>query len=233
MKVAILCGGKGTRFRPMSESIPKPMAQIGDMPILEHTMRIYAYFGYNEFVLLLGYKGEVIVDYFTETYPEWDIEFKFTGVNTQTGERIFKAKNLLGDSFFLTYGDGLANINLKEELKFHQSHKGIGTIMIIPMPSPFGVVTLDDNRVKNFIEKPILTEHWINGGFFIFNSEIFDYGGKDLEKEILPKLAEKGLLYAYKHTDFWRCMDHYKDYAQLNELWKNGAAKWAVWMDKK
>jgi len=229
MKVAILCGGKGTRFQPMAESIPKPMAKIGEMPILEHIMRIYAHSGYDEFVLLLGHRGGVIVDYFTETHPDWDIKFKFTGVNAQTGERIFKARNLLGDTFFLTYGDGLADINLKEELKFHQNHDGIGTMTIIPMPSPFGMVSLDGNKVKNFVEKPVLAEHWINGGFFTFDSEVFDYKGKDLEKDMLPALAKKGLLYAYKHTGFWRCMDHYKDYTQLNELWKNGNAKWVVW----
>lgn len=234
MKVAILCGGKGTRFQSLTEEMPKPMAKIGVMPILEHIMRIYAHYGHNEFVLLLGYKGGVILDYFSEKYPEWDIEFKFTGVKAQTGERVFKARESLDETFFLTYGDGLADINLREELKFHKSHKGVGTATVTPMPSPFGDVSLaKNNKIMDFTEKPILTEHWINGGFFVFNSEIFDYKGKDLEKDILPALAKKGQLYAYKHTGFWRCMDHYKDYNLLNDLWKNGEAKWVIWGDKK
>lgn len=232
MKVAILCGGKGTRFQSFSE-LPKPMAKIGEMPILEHIMRIYVHYGFGEFVLLLGYKAGVILDYFTETHPNWNIEFKFTGINSLTGERILKAQDVLGDRFFLTYGDGLADIDLKKELKFHERHKGIATMTVTPMPSQFGVVSLDNNKVVKFIEKPILKEHLVNGGFFIFDSEIFDYKGKDLEKDILPAVARDRLLYAYKHTGFWRCMDHQKDYTQLNELWKNGDAKWAVWKEKK
>jgi len=232
MKVAILCGGKGTRFQPVSEDIPKPMAKIGDMPILEHVMRIYSHFGHKEFVLLLGHKGNVIEDYFKGLHPDWEIEFKYTGEDAQTGERVFKARDLLDDTFFLTYGDGLANIDLNEELKFHRKHGGLGTVVVTPLPSPFGVLSLDDNnRVENFIEKPTLEEHWINGGFFIFDKEIFNYSGKNLEKDVLPKLASDGLLYAYKHTGFWKCMDHYKDYTQLNEMWNNGSAKWAIWKD--
>lgn len=231
MKVAILCGGKGTRFQPLSESMPKPMARIGEMPILEHIMRIYAHQGFEEFVLLLGYKGGVILDYFTENHPDWPIEFKFTGVNAKTGERVFKAKDLLEETFFLTYGDGLADIDLKAELRFHKKRKGLGTITVTPMPSQFGIVSFGaQDRVTRFVEKPILREHWINGGFFVFEPEFFDHeGGLDLEKDILPALSKKELLYAFKHEGFWRCMDQYKDYLQLNELWKNGGAKWAVW----
>jgi glucose-1-phosphate cytidylyltransferase len=233
MKVAILCGGKGTRFQPVSEDIPKPMAPIGNMPILEHMMGIYSHFGHKDFVLLLGYKGDVIEDYFKGRHEDWNIEFKFTGEDSQTGERVFKARDLLDDTFFLTYGDGLADININEELKFHKGHEGIGTITMVPMPSPFGVLSLNGNKVRDFIEKPTLKEHWINGGFFIFETGIFDYSGRDLEKDILPKLASDGLLYAYEHTGFWKCMDHYKDYTQLNEMWNNGSAKWAMWENKK
>lgn len=231
MKVAILCGGKGTRFYPLSESTPKPLIKIGDMPILEHVMRIYSHYGYNEFILLLGHKGGAILDYFAEKHPKWDIEFKYTGVNTQTGDRIYKARDLLGDSFFLTYSDGLADINLDEELKFHKKHKGIGTVTITPLPSPFGIATFNsNNRITSFMEKPILNDRWINAGFFIFNKEVFDHWeGRDLEKEILPKLSKTKSLYAYNHLGFWKCMDHYKDYTYLNEHWKNGSAKWAVW----
>jgi glucose-1-phosphate cytidylyltransferase len=235
MKVVILCGGKGTRFQPLTKTIPKPMAKIGDMPILEHIMKIYAYYGFDDFILLIGYKGGIILDYFSENHPDWNIEFKFTGIDTQTGERVFKAKELLDDTFFLTYGDGLADINLKKELEFHKSHDGIGTITITPLPSQFGVISVgEDNKITNFIEKPILKEHWINGGFFIFDSEIFDYKvGKDLEKDVLPALSKKGFLYAYKHTGFWRCMDQYKDQVQLKELWEKGIAEWAIWESKR
>lgn len=231
MKVAILCGGRGMRFQPLSDSIPKPMALIGEMPILEHILRIYRHQGFEEFVLLLGYKGGMIMDYFSEKHPEWEIDFLFTGVEAKTGERVLKAKRLLEETFFLTYGDGLADIDLKKELEFHRGHDGIGTMTIIPLPSQFGVVSFDSNqRVSNFVEKPILKDYWINGGFFVFDPEFFDYDlGLDLEKEILPGLAGKGQIYAHPHNGFWRCMDQYKDYRQLNDLWRRGKAKWKVW----
>jgi glucose-1-phosphate cytidylyltransferase len=231
MKVAILCGGRGMRFQPLSDSIPKPMAQIGEMPLLEHILRIYRHQGFEEFVLLLGYKGGMIMDYFSEKHPDWEIEFLFTGVEAKTGERVLKAKRLLEETFFLTYGDGLADIDLKRELEFHRGHDGIGTMTVIPLPSQFGIVSFDSRRrVSHFVEKPILKDHWINGGFFVFDPEFFDYDlGLDLEKEILPALATKGLLYAYPHTGFWRCMDQYKDYRQLNDLWERGEAKWKLW----
>ena len=230
MKVAILCGGKGTRFQGEG-GIPKPMARIGDMPILEHIMRIYSHQGYDDFVLLIGYKGGVILDYFSEAHPDWQIEFKFTGLETNTAERVFKAKKLLTDRFFLTYGDGLADINIKEELAFHERKGGVGTIAITPMPSQFGIVTHDgDGRILEFIEKPVLRDRWINAGFFVFEPEFFDYQvGNDLERDVLPRMAKDGVIYAYRHTGFWKCMDQYKDYIQLNELWRNGKAKWAVW----
>jgi len=230
MKVAILCGGKGTRFQG-GGGIPKPMAKIGEMPILEHIMKIYSHHGYDDFVLLIGYKGEVIMDYFSEAHPDWNIDFKFAGSESKTAERVFKAKALLSERFFLTYGDGLADINLKEELAFHERHHGLGTITVTPMPSQYGIVAYNTRgRVKDFKEKPLLKDRWINGGFFIFEPEFFDYmGGEDLERNVLPKMAEKGVLYAYKHMGFWKCMDQHKDYIQLNELWKNGKAKWVVW----
>lgn len=229
MKVVILCGGKGTRFQGEG-GIPKPMARVGEIPILEHIMKIYSHQGYDDFVLLIGYKGGMIMDYFSEAHPNWKIDFRFTGIESKTAERVFKAKAVLGETFFLTYGDGLADINLREELAFHKKHRGVGTIAITPMPSQFGIVTYNTGgRIKEFTEKPVLKDRWINGGFFIFEPEFFDYKGKDLEREVLPKMAENSVLYAFKHVGFWKCMDQYKDYIQLNELWKNGKAKWAVW----
>jgi glucose-1-phosphate cytidylyltransferase len=232
MKVAILCGGKGTRFQGKG-GIPKPMARIGEMPILEHIMRIYSYHGYDDFVLLIGYKGGVIMDYFSEAHPDWSIEFKYTGIEANTAERVFKARELLSERFFLTYGDGLADIDLNEELAFHKKHRGVGTVAVTPMPSQFGIVTYNsEGRIREFREKPVLRDRWINAGFFIFEPEFFDYEvGGDLERDVLPEMARKGVLYAYKHLGFWKCMDQYKDYIQLNELWNNGKAKWAVWRE--
>jgi len=231
MKVAILCGGKGTRFQGEG-GIPKPMARIGEMPILEHIMKIYSHYGYDDFVLLMGYKGGIIMDYFSEAHPDWKIDFKFTGIKSKTAERVFRARELLSETFFLTYGDGLADINIKDELAFHQRHRGVGTIAVTPMPSQFGIVTYDSGgRIREFKEKPVIRDRWINAGFFIFEPEFFDYAGKDLERDVLPKMAEDGVLYAYKHLGFWKCMDQYKDYIQLNELWKNGKAEWATWWE--
>jgi|TARA_B100002003_G_scaffold229831_1_gene239487 glucose-1-phosphate cytidylyltransferase len=230
MKVAILCGGKGTRFQG-GEGIPKPMARIGGLPILEHIMKIYSYHGYDDFILLLGYKERVITDYFSEVHPDWNIDFKFTGLDSNTAERVFKAKTLLNERFFLTYGDGLADINLEKEIEFHEKHKGIGTITVTPMPSQYGIVVSSrKGRIQDFQEKPILKDRWINGGFFIFEPDFFDYArAKDLERDVLPKMAEKGVLYAFKHTGFWKCMDQHKDYTELNNLWKKNKANWAMW----
>jgi glucose-1-phosphate cytidylyltransferase len=232
MKVAILCGGKGTRFQN-SQGVPKPMARIGEMPILEHIMRIYSYYGHDEFILLIGYKGGMIMDYFSEAHPDWSIEFKFTGIEANTAKRVFKAKELLDERFFLTYGDGLADINIHEELAFHKRQGGVGTVAVTPMPSQFGVVKYNrESKIKEFIEKPVLRDRWINAGFFIFEPEFFNYGvGDDLERDVLPKMAGEGVLYAFRHRGFWRCMDQYKDYIHLNELWNNGKAKWAVWQE--
>ena len=230
MKVAILCGGKGTRFQG-GEGIPKPMARIGGLPILEHIMNIYSYHGYDDFILLLGYKERVITDYFSEVHPDWNINFKFTGLDSNNAERVFKAKELLNERFFLTYGDGLADINLEKEIEFHEKHKGIGTITVTPMPSQYGiVVSSGKGRIQDFQEKPILKDRWINGGFFIFEPDFFDYAReKDLERDVLPKMAKKDVLYAFKHTGFWKCMDQHKDYIELNNLWKKNKADWAMW----
>lgn len=230
MKVVILCGGKGTRMG--KEDLPKPLFLIDDKPILWHIMNIYAYYGFKDFIFCLGYQGNKIKDYFSKA-KNWKIEFVDTGLDSNTGERIKKIKGYIKEDCFLsTYGDGLADINIKKLIKFHHSHKNIATITAVKPYSPFGIVSIDTytNSVTHFEEKPIL-DHWINGGFFVFNKEVFRYlrDNDVLEKDTFGRLVKDKNLHAYKHEGFWECMDTYKDNLRLNQLWNNGEAPWAVW----
>jgi glucose-1-phosphate cytidylyltransferase len=231
MKTVILCGGKGTRMKEFTNSIPKPMVCVGDKPILWHIMKIYSHFGFNEFVLCLGYKGEKIKEYFRES--EWDIIFAETGENTNTGGRIKRIEKYIGeDNFFATYGDGLANIDLQKLLDFHLGHGKMATLTAVQPYSQFGILEMDKNgTILDFKEKPKL-DNWINGGFFVFNSRIFEYLGENdiLEKAPFERLAAEKQLMAYKHGSFWECMDTYKDNVELNEMWTGNNAKWAVWI---
>lgn len=228
MKTVILCGGKGMRFREHTNLIPKPMALIGEKPILWHIMKIYSQFGFNEFILCLGYQGEVIEEYFKDT-PEWGIIFEHTGMETNTGGRIKKIeKHINDDVFFATYGDGLADIDLNKLLKFHTNHGKIATLTTVKPCSQFGMLELDgDDFILDFKEKPLL-DIWINGGFFVFNKDVFDYIGMNdvLEGEVLERLVRIRELVAYKHQGFWKCMDTYKDNIELNEMWNKRDAKW-------
>jgi len=231
MKTVILCGGKGTRMKEFTNSIPKPMVCVGDKPILWHIMKIYSHFGFNEFVLCLGYKGEKIKEYFRES--EWDIIFAETGENTNTGGRIKRIEKYIGeDNFFATYGDGLANIDLQKLLDFHLGHGKMATLTAVQPYSQFGILEMAKNgTILDFKEKPKL-DNWINGGFFVFNSRIFEYLGENdiLEKAPFERLAAEKQLMAYKHGSFWECMDTYKDNVELNEMWTGNNAKWAVWI---
>ena len=254
--VFILCGGLGTRIKEETEFRPKPMVPIGENPILWHIMKSYSKYGFNKFILCLGFKSEYIKSYFLNYYQlnsdftvnlknndvkihsvdhelDWDVTLAYTGELTMTGARIAKAaEKYLGDSenFAVTYGDGLTNANLREEFEFHLKHKKIGTVLGVNPPSRFGEIIEENNSVIKFDEKPEFKEKWINGGYFFFRKEFLKYLSKDdncvLEREPLVNLAKKGELNLYQHKGFWECMDTQRDRDYLNGLWKSGNAPW-------
>lgn len=228
MKVLILCGGKGTRSYPYTEYMPKPMMPINGQPILIHVMQIYAQQGITDFVLSLGYRKEAIMDYFHKKHLEWNIELFDSGESTDTGGRIAKCRDLLGDTFMATYVDGLADIRISDLLASHRSHGGLATITTIPLPSQYGTMDVDESgKILSFKEKPVLREHWINGGFFVFDKKVFDHwDGDNLERDVFPVLARKGLVYSYKHTGFWKSMDTYKDQQELEDIVRSGNIPW-------
>ena len=228
MKVVILSGGKGTRMG--KEELPKSLFPIGEKPILWHVMNIYAYYGFKDFILCLGYQAGRIKE-FCSKIKDWDIKCVDTGLDTNTGGRIKKIEGYIKEDCFLaTYGDGLADINIKKLIEFHHSHKNIATITAVKPYSPFGIVGIDThtNSVTHFEEKPIL-DHWINGGFFVFNKGVFRYMQDDdiLEKDTFERLVKDKNLNAYKHEGFWECMDTFKDNLRLNQLWNEGKAPWS------
>jgi glucose-1-phosphate cytidylyltransferase len=254
MKTIILCGGKGTRLREETEYKPKPMVEIGGRPIIWHIMSLYARAGFKDFVLPLGYKGEVIKDYFfhfkamnsdftvdlgtgdIRTYDgcncsDWRVTLADTGQETYKGARIKRiAKYIDTDRFMVTYGDGVADVDLAKLIAFHKDSGAVGTFTGVRLPSRFGAVsTSDDGRILSWQEKPVLNEY-INGGFFVFKREFLDYLWEDedcdLEKEPLERLAAEGKLNMYRHDGFWQCMDTYRDYTKLNALWDAGQAPW-------
>lgn len=229
----ILCGGRGTRLQEDAPSIPKPLVEIGGMPILWHVVQIYAAQGFEQFLLLTGHRAELI-DGFAAAGP-WppgvEVETAFTGEDTSTGGRIHAvAHRLDGATFFVTYADGVADIDLREELRHHRSHGDLATMAVVRPNLQFGVTELNgDGRVRGFEEKP-RSEHWINGGFFCFEPGALDYIHADsvLEREPLEGLAHDGQLHAWRHHGFWECMDTYKDTVNLNDRWL-ADAPWRVW----
>lgn len=230
MEVVILCGGRGTRMGDVE--LPKALFPIGGKPIIWHIMSIYAYYGFKDFILCLGYNGNKIKNYFLKT-KNWNIKFIDSGLDTNTGGRIKKAKKFIkGEIFFGTYGDGLSNIDLNKLLRFHKLHNKVSTLTAVKPSSPFGIVGIDahTNSVTHFEEKPIL-DHWINGGFFVFNKDIFKYIEKNdvLEKDTFNRLVKDKNLAAYKHSGFWECMDTYKDNLRLNQMIKDNNAPWVLW----
>ena len=260
MKVVILAGGLGTRLSEETELRPKPMVEIGGRPILWHIMKIYSYYGYNDFVILTGYKSHLIKEYFLNYYTRysditidmaensveilnhrnepWKVTMLYTGADTMTGGRIARAKDFLNNEpFMLTYGDGVSNVNIKELLKFHKEKGKIATLTAVQPNGRFGILRFkNDTDIASFREKPS-DGGWINGGFFVLEPQIFDYitpsDDTVFEKEPLEKLSQDNQLCAFKHSGFWQAMDTLKDKNELTRLWFTEKAPWAIWKDKK
>ena len=230
----ILCGGRGTRLQEHTASIPKPLVEIGGLPIVWHVIRIYATQGMRRFVLATGYKGELIERFVGEhAWPDSvDVECVDTGLDTPTGGRILALRDRLADEpFFATYADGVADVGLERLAEFHRDHGALATMTVVRPELQFGVTELDgDGHVLGFHEKP-RSEHWINGGFFCFQPGVHEYLSADsvLEREPLERLATDGELRAFRHEGFWDCMDTYKDAVALNDLWTAGSPPWKVW----
>ncbi len=233
-KVAILCGGRGTRLREHTQSIPKPLIEIGGRPIVWHVIQIYLAHGFRRFVLLTGYKAELIEEFAAgEQWPDGTIvECVNTGLETPTGGRLRVAADFLdGERFCATYADGVADIDLRALLADHVEHGAAATMTVVQPESQFGVAELNgDGLVRGFTEKP-RSEHWINGGFFCFEPSVLELLDEDsvLEREPFEKLAAEQRLRAYRHEGFWDCMDTYKDSVLLNDLWASGEAPWKIW----
>jgi glucose-1-phosphate cytidylyltransferase len=228
MQVVILCGGKGTRAYPYTDHMPKPMLPVDGTPILLHVMQIFAEQGHRDFILSVGHRKEVIQDYFDRKHLDWNVQLIDTGEETQTGGRILRCRELLADTFFATYADGLSDVSLARLLEFHRGHDGLATVTSVPLPSQFGTIEAEPSgRIVGFREKPVLHEHWINAGFFVMDSAVFDHwNGEDLEREVFPSLVSEGLLYAYRHTGFFKSLDSYKDHQELERLVGQGNAPW-------
>lgn len=255
MKTAILCGGAGTRLSEETEVTPKPLINIGNWPILWHIMKGYSAYGTREFVLALGYKGDRIKDFFINYHlrskdltvetssgqidihskkgEDWKVTLIDTGTDTQTGGRIKRLQDFIGnETFMLTYGDGVADINIAELLKTHKKHGKLATVTAVRPPARFGEIVLDGGTAKCFKEKPQIGEGWINGGFFVLEPGIFDYIDDDStlwERKPMEKLAADNQLAAYKHPNFWQCMDTMRDKRLLEELWNSNKAPWKTW----
>ncbi len=223
MSVVILCGGQGTRAYPYTSQTPKALMTVGNAPIVEQVMRIYRRFGYRNFVLSVGYLKEQIVDYFEvrKGMHDWDVICVDTGSQTDTGGRILGCRDYVTPVFHATYCDGLGDVDLDALMQSHRSHDALATMTTVPLRSQYGLVHFGETgTVSHFEEKPVLPDRWINAGFFVFDARAFDtWEGENLEREVLPALSRRGVLYAHTHTGFWRSMDTYKDQQELTQLW--------------
>jgi len=228
VQVVILCGGMGRRAYPLTEELPKPMLPIGGRPILWHLMQLFADEGHTDFVLSVGYRHEAIREYFKSGVPGWRVEIVDTGEGADTGERISRCRHVLGDRFFATYGDGLADVPLEELLAFHVAHGGLATLTSVPLTCQYGTIEMDAaGLVQSFREKPVLREHWINAGFFVMDRGVFDrWEGTNLEREVIPTLTRQGLVYAYRHDGFFKSLDSSKDQQELEAMLRAGPAPW-------
>ena len=225
MKVVILAGGFGTRLSEYTKTIPKPMVKVGGKPIIFQIMKLYAKYGFNDFYIALGYKGEVIKSFFKKKFYDWNVTLVNTGKKTMTGGRLKKMKNLFGknETFMMTYGDGLSNVNIKKLLTFHKKNKKLVTLTAVRPPARFGVIKLKGNFVNYFKEKSKMDEGWINGGFFVMNAKFLNFIKNSqtfLEKEPLERATKQKQLAAFKHRGFWQCMDTKRDKGKLDEILK-------------
>ena len=229
MKVILLAGGFGTRLSEYTKAIPKPMIDIAGKPMLLRIMQQYAKYGYKDFYIALGYRGEIIKKFFNKKFFDWDINLIETGKNTMTGGRLKRLKKYIGkETFMMTYGDGISNVNLKKLLKFHKKNKKLVTLTAVRPPARFGALKLKGNYVNYFKEKSKLDEGWINGGFFVMEPEFFKFIKNDntfLEREPLEKTVKRKQLIAFKHEGFWQCMDTKRDKDNLNEIFKDKKIK--------
>ena len=227
MKVILLAGGFGTRLSEYTDAIPKPMVQIGNKPILWHIMNFYAQYKHKNFYVALGYKGEVIREYFSKISEKWNINLIDTGQKTMTGGRVKRLQKFIGkETCMLTYGDGLANINIDNLLSFHKNHGKLVTVSAVHPPGRFGAIKLNDDRVVDFKEKSKTEEGWINGGFFVIEPDFFNFIDGDhtyLEREPLERAVKEKEIFAYKHEGFWQCMDTKRDMKNLEEIYSKGA----------
>jgi glucose-1-phosphate cytidylyltransferase len=256
MKAIILAGGFGSRLSEETTLRPKPMVEIGGKPILWHIMNIYGTHGFNDFVIALGYKAEIVKEYFVNFYalnndisvdlttgktiihegnqPKWKVDLVDTGLHTQTGGRLKRLAKWLKDdeNFMFTYGDGVADIDIKALLQFHNSHGRLATVTTVRSPSRFGRIVFNGDKVGEFYEKPEASEGWINGGFFVLNRKVIDHidGDKTVwERDVIEGLARDGQMMGYRHYGFWSCMDTLKEKNFLEELWTSGKAPWKIW----
>ncbi len=256
--VVLLCGGKGTRIREMTDTIPKPMVEVGGRPILWHIMKSYSFYGYSNFITCLGYKGHKIKEFFfnyelrqsditvdlgrknnyfihnVHSEDNWKVTLADTGEETMTGARIKKIEKYINsDIFMLTYGDGVCDVDIEKLVAFHKGHGKIGTVTGVHPPSRFGELLLEGDKVAKFNEKPQTSQGHINGGFFVFNKEIFKYVSEDenciFEREPLENLANDGQLMMYRHDGFWQCMDTLRDMEYLEKLWQEENCPWRKW----
>ncbi|OQX20366.1 MAG: glucose-1-phosphate cytidylyltransferase [Candidatus Altiarchaeales archaeon A3] len=257
MKAVILAGGFGTRLSEETDLKPKPMVEIGGKPILWHIMKIYSCYGINDFVICLGYKGYMIKEWFANYFlhnsdvtiklknnelkvhntqtEDWTVSLIDTGLNAQTGGRLKRVKDYISnETFMFTYGDGIADINIKELIKFHKNNRKLATMTSVQPPGRFGAIELKENKIISFHEKPAGDNAWINGGFFVLEPEVINYIKNDetiWEREPLENLAKEGQLMAYKHKGFWKPMDTLRDNRELNSLWESKKALWKIWGD--
>ena len=233
MKVVILCGGKGERMGEISAVLPKPLIPIGSRPILWHLMKVFKTHGFNDFILCLGYKGDVIQEYFSEYGKEFNIQFVETGLNETKSQRIAMVERYIDDeNFFISYGDDLCDVDLKKVLDTHIKSGRIVTITAVRLTSPYGVIDMDDTgKVLSFQEKPVI-DRWINGGFMVANKRIFDHLREgELEDHVFKKLVNLCEIGSYKHSGTWKSMTTLKDNTEFNELWSKGKAFWKIWDD--
>ena len=232
MKTVILAGGAGSRLADETRSRPKPLVEIGGRPILWHIMRHYVHFGFEDFVIALGYKGEMIAEY-VESHVDWAVQTVETGLSTANGGRIKRLAPLLGNrTFMMTWGDGLSDVDLRDLVDFHTSHGKLATLTAVRPPARFGHLDLAGDRVRDFREKPPASEGWINGAFFVLEPGVFDYIEGDhsqWERDPLERLAADGQLMAFRHGSFWQCMDTAADKRLLEDLWAGGNPPWRVW----